>query len=52
MSARAGTEQWRAGNTAVGIPLLESSLRNAGYNLPPRDAPNFIRVTHGHSKGG
>jgi hypothetical protein len=52
ISARAGTEQCQAGNTAVGIPLLESSLRNAGIDLPPREAPNFIRVTHGHSKGG
>jgi len=45
-------EQCRAGNTAVGIPLLESSLRDAGVDLPPRDAPSFIRVTHGHSKVG
>jgi len=51
-SARAGMEQCRVGNTAVGIPLLESTLRNAGIDLPQREAPNFIRVTHGHSKGG
>jgi len=38
--------------SARGIPLLESSLRNAGVDLPPREAPSFIRVTHGHSKGG
>jgi len=52
VSACAGLEQCRAGNTAVGIPLLESSLRNAGVDLPLREAPSFIRVTHGHSKGG
>jgi hypothetical protein len=52
ISARAGMEQCQAGNTAVGIPLLESSLRNAGVDLPLRAAPTFIRVTHGHSKGG
>jgi hypothetical protein len=52
ISARAGAEQCQAGNTAVGIPLLESSLRNAGIDLLPREAPRFIRVTHGHSKGG
>jgi hypothetical protein len=52
VSARAGLEQCRASNTAVGLPLLESSLRNAGVDLPPREAPSFIRVTHGHSKGG
>jgi hypothetical protein len=52
ISARAGAEQCRAGNTAVGIPLLESSLRNAGIDLPPREAPRLIRVTHGHAKGG
>ena len=52
ISTRAGAEQCQAGNHAVGIPLLESSLRNAGVDLPPREAPRFIRVTHGHSKGG
>src|SRR6266404_6211102 len=58
ISARAGMEQCQAGKTAVGIALLESSLRNVGLDLPPRvdlpprEAPNFIRVTHGHSKGG
>jgi hypothetical protein len=52
IGARAGMEQCQAGNTAVGIPLLESSLRSAGVDLPPREAPNFIRVTHGHGKGG
>jgi hypothetical protein len=45
-------EQCQAGKSAVGIPLLESSLRNAGIDVPPREAPRFIRVTHGHSKGG
>jgi hypothetical protein len=40
-------EQCRAGNTAAGIPLLESGLRNAGLDLPPRDATwTFIGVTH------
>jgi hypothetical protein len=52
IGARAGMEQCQAGNTAVGIPLLKSSLLNAGIDLPPREAPNFIRTTHGHSKGG
>ncbi len=53
VSARVGIDQCRAGNTAVGIPLLESSLRNVGLDLPPRNAaPNVIKVTHGHSKGG
>ena len=48
MSARAGIEQCRAGNTAVGIPLLESGLHNAGLDLPPRDSAwTFINVTHG-----
>ena len=48
VSARAGAEQCRAGNTAVGIPLLESGLRNAGLDLPPRDSAwTFIGVTHG-----
>lgn len=37
VDARAGIEQCRAGNTAVGIPLLESGLRNAGLDLPPRN---------------
>jgi hypothetical protein len=46
-------EHCKAGNTAVGIPSLESSLRNAGIDLPPRSAPpTFTRVTHGHAKGG
>jgi hypothetical protein len=48
VSARAGMEQCQAGNTAVGIPLLESGLRNSGLDLPPRDSAwNFIGVTHG-----
>ena len=38
VSARAGMEHCRAGNTAVGIPLLESGLRNASLDLPPRDS--------------
>jgi hypothetical protein len=36
-NARAGIEQCRAGNAAVGIPLVESGLHNAGLDLPPRD---------------
>jgi hypothetical protein len=48
VSAREGIAQCRAGNTAVGIPLLESGLRNAGLDLPPRaSAWTFIGVTHG-----
>jgi hypothetical protein len=48
VSARTGMEQCRAGNTAVGIPLLESGLHNAGLDLPPRDSAwTFIGVTHG-----
>jgi hypothetical protein len=48
VSARAGMEQCRAGNTAVGIPLLESGLRNVGLDLPPRDSTwTMIGVTHG-----
>jgi hypothetical protein len=48
VNARAGIEQCRAGNTAVGIPLLESGLHNAGLDLPPRDSAwTFIGVTHG-----
>ena len=47
-SARAGVEQCRAGNTAVGIPLLESGLRNAGLDLPARDSTwTLIGVMHG-----
>jgi hypothetical protein len=38
VGARAGIEQCRAGNTTVGIPLLESGLRNAGLALPRRDS--------------
>jgi hypothetical protein len=46
VSARAGMEQCRAGNPAVGIPLLESGLRNAGLDLPSRDpAWTLIGVT-------
>jgi hypothetical protein len=52
ISARAGMEQCQAGNAAVGIPLLESSLRNVGLELPAREAPTFIRVTHGRARGG
>jgi hypothetical protein len=33
VSTRTGMEQRQASNTAVGIPLLESSLRNAGVDL-------------------
>jgi hypothetical protein len=48
VSARAGIEQCRAGNTAVGIPLLESGLQNAGVDLPPRDSTwTFIGTKHG-----
>src|SRR5262245_10548263 len=48
VSARAGMEQCRAGNTAAGIPLLESGLRNAGLDLPPRDSAwTVIGVTRG-----
>jgi hypothetical protein len=53
VSGRVGMEQCRAGSTTVGIPLLESSLRNAGLDLPPRDTARPVtRVTHGHAKGG
>ena len=38
VSTDAGIEQCRAGNTAVGVPLLESGLHNAGLDLPPRDS--------------
>ena len=37
-SARAGMEQCRAGNAAVGIPLLESGVLSAGLDLPQRDS--------------
>jgi hypothetical protein len=51
VSARAGIDQCRAGNTAVGIPLLEANLRNVGLELPPRDvapAPTYAKVvSHG-----
>ena len=48
VSARAGMEQCRAGNTAVGIPILESGLHDAGLDLPPRDsAPTLIGAKHG-----
>jgi hypothetical protein len=51
ISARAGYDQCKAGNTAVGIPLLESNLRNVGLELPPRDvapAPTYAKVvSHG-----
>ena len=48
VSARAGMEQCQAGNTAVGIPVLESGLRNAGLDLPPRDSTwTFIGVKQG-----
>jgi hypothetical protein len=51
VSARAGVEQCRAGNTAVGIPLLESGLHDAGLDLPPRDpAWTLIGVTHGSKR--
>ena len=47
-NARAGIEYCRAGNTAVGIPLLESGLHNAGLDLPPRDSTwTLIGVMHG-----
>lgn len=47
VSARAGMEHCQAGNTAVGISLLESGLHNAGLDLPPRDATwTFTGVTH------
>jgi len=55
VSARVGIDQCRAGNIAIGIPLIESSLRNVGLDLPPRTiapAPTFTRVSHGHAKGG
>jgi hypothetical protein len=55
VSARVGIDQCKVGNTAVGIPLLESSLRNVGLDVPARDAkptPTFTKVTHGHAKGG
>ena len=50
ISGRVGINQCQAGNTAVGISLLESSLRNVGMDLPPREAPRpsyIIQVTHG-----
>jgi hypothetical protein len=48
VSARTGMEQCRAGNTAVGIPLLESGLHNAGLDLPPRDSTwTFVGVSRG-----
>ena len=51
VSARAGMAQCRVGNTAVGIPLLESGLHNAGLDLPPRDpAWTLIGVTHGSKR--
>jgi len=51
VSARAGMDQCRAGNTAVGIPLLESGLQNAGLDLPPRDSAwTLIGVTHGSKR--
>ncbi len=47
-SARAGMEQCQAGNTAMGILLLESSLRSAGLDLPPRNSTwTMVGVTHG-----
>jgi hypothetical protein len=52
VSGRVGIQHCQAGNTAVGIALLETSLRNVGLDLPPRQAPTYIPVTHGHSKGG
>jgi hypothetical protein len=51
-SGRAGIEQCRVGNTAAGIPLLESGLRNAGIDLPPRSAPKYIATPPGPAKGG
>ena len=51
VSARAGMEQCRAGNTAVGIPLLESGMHNAGLNLPPRDSTwTMIGAAHGSKR--
>jgi hypothetical protein len=48
VTARAGIEHCQAGNTAVGIPLLESGLHNAGLALPPRESAwTFIGVMHG-----
>jgi hypothetical protein len=48
VSARAGMEHCRSGNTAVGIPLLESGLHNAGLDLPPRGpVPSLIGATRG-----
>ena len=48
VKARAGIEQCRAGNTAVGIPVLELGLHDAGLDLPPRDSTwTFVGVTHG-----
>lgn len=32
-------EKCKAGNTAAGIPVLESKLRDAKVDLPSRDAP-------------
>ncbi len=32
-------EKCKAGNTAAGIPILESKLRDAKVDLPSRDAP-------------
>jgi len=32
-------EKCKAGNTAAGIPVLESKLRDARVDLPSRDAP-------------
>ena len=52
ISGRVGIQHCQAGNTAVGIALLESSLRNVGLDLPPREPPTYLKVTHGHSKGG
>jgi hypothetical protein len=53
VSARAGAEQCKAGNTAVGIPLLESSLRNAGLDLPPRNTcTNCLKVVPVRARGG
>jgi hypothetical protein len=50
VSARSGIDQCGLGNTAVGIPLFESSLRAVGLDLPPRDAapaPTLTRASHG-----
>jgi hypothetical protein len=55
VSVRAGIDQCRVGNTAVGMPLLESNLRTVGLDLPTRGAtatPTLTRVSHGHAKGG